>query len=184
MKTPCIDKRKLRLKTSRDSAGGFLRFYSNSFSSPRSRSRRRRIPFACRSQARFFKRVLWATPLSPNYPPESLGKANLSQYACIASDQERGICVFALVPSHSYRSREQYQAFALRRRWRLRRMRWSLTRPAGISRPRHNARSAIHGAQRQFMRACPQFTTACRQFIRSLPPPSGEGDRLRWKGQV
>ena len=32
---------------------------------------RRRIPFARRSQARFSKRVLGATPLRENYPPES-----------------------------------------------------------------------------------------------------------------
>ena len=37
VKTLRIDKRKSRLKTSRGAAGGFLRFYSNSFSSPRSR---------------------------------------------------------------------------------------------------------------------------------------------------
>lgn len=32
---------------------------------------RRQFPFARRSQARFFKRVLGATPLRENYPPES-----------------------------------------------------------------------------------------------------------------
>ena len=36
----------------------------------------RRIPFACRSPARSFKRVLWVTPLSQNYPQESFGVAN------------------------------------------------------------------------------------------------------------
>ena len=38
----------------------------------------RRIPFACRSQVRFFKRVLWVTPLLQNSPPESFGVANPS----------------------------------------------------------------------------------------------------------
>ncbi len=36
----------------------------------------RRISFACRSQVRSFKRVLWETPLPQNYPQESFGKAN------------------------------------------------------------------------------------------------------------
>ena len=36
----------------------------------------RRISFACRSQVRSFKRVLWETPLPQNYPPESFGVAN------------------------------------------------------------------------------------------------------------
>ena len=36
----------------------------------------RRIPFACRSQVRFFKRVLWVTPLLQNSPPDSFGVAN------------------------------------------------------------------------------------------------------------
>ena len=98
MRISLIVKRILRLKTSRGAAGGFLRFYSNSFSSPRSRSRRRRIPFACRSPARFFKRVLWATPLSPNYPPESLGVANLLQYLRTPSGRERGFCTHLRAP--------------------------------------------------------------------------------------
>jgi len=37
-----------------------------------------------------------------------------------------------------------------------------------------NARSAIHGAQRQFMRACPQFTTASPSIHSFLSPcPAG-----------
>ena len=46
------------------------------------------------------------------------------------------------------------------------RLRQFIRTPVPTPRRTYRARSAIHGAQRQFMRACPQFTTACRQFIR------------------
>ena len=49
-----------------------------------------------------------------------------------------------------------------------------------VSRRGQGSPATIHGAERQFTRACPQFTTACRQFIRFSPRPAGHiAPRLR-----